>query len=90
MLVTLASPGGPTYNEVKKAVLADAGTAHKSRMNRRYGPVGISRCKRADDLEAGLKNILKKIPSLLEKACGEGQVSCSWEAAMKAYILSFP
>jgi len=53
--------------------------------------------KRSEDIKAGLKGILGKIPLLLRKTCsgsGMGETNeysaCSWEVAMKKYILSFP
>jgi hypothetical protein len=90
MLVKLASPESDSYKAVEKAVLADAdadGGAHK---RRRYGRARVSLSRRADGVQNGLKKIMEGVGKLLEKACGEGQAACSWEVAMKAYILSFP
>lgn len=91
MLVTLASPGSESYNAVEKAVVADADPGgHRRRMVGRYGRAGVPITKRADGAQAKLKEIMKEMASLLEKACGENQVACSWEGIMKSYILSFP
>ncbi|PIL23253.1 hypothetical protein GSI_14563 [Ganoderma sinense ZZ0214-1] len=53
--------------------------------------------KRTQDVRAGLRSILQQIRALLLQACGgngvdktNGLPDCSWEAAMKEYILSFP
>ncbi|OJT07565.1 hypothetical protein TRAPUB_1588 [Trametes pubescens] len=53
--------------------------------------------KRADDVKSGLKSIMQQCHGLLEEACGgdgvqetNGLPECSWEGAMKEYILSFP
>ncbi|TBU46704.1 hypothetical protein BD309DRAFT_887948 [Dichomitus squalens] len=53
--------------------------------------------KRAQDIKAGLKTIMAQIPALMEEACGgtgdgekNGLPHCSWEVAMKEYILTFP
>ena len=53
--------------------------------------------KRAPDVKAGLRSIMEQAHALLEETCGgdgadatNGLPGCSWEDAMKAYILSFP
>jgi len=87
LLMKLSSPGSDSYKAVEKAVLADVhGGAH----NRRYVHVEVPMTRRAEDVQARLAAILGKIGSLLRRACGEGYAACSWEEAMKAYILSFP
>lgn len=53
--------------------------------------------KRTQDVKAGLRSIFQRTCPLLQEACGgngveqtNGLPHCSWEAAMKQYILSFP
>lgn len=55
--------------------------------------------KREEDVENGFKKIMARVPDLLQEACGgkpsedadtSSLPSCSWEEAMKAFILSFP
>lgn len=55
--------------------------------------------KREEDVENGFKKIMAGVPGLMQEACGgkssEGADTsslpdCSWEEAMKAFILSFP
>ncbi|KAI1784539.1 hypothetical protein LXA43DRAFT_209360 [Ganoderma leucocontextum] len=53
--------------------------------------------KRAQDIKAGLRSIFQQMCPLLQESCGgngvektNGLPHCSWEAAMKEYILSFP
>jgi hypothetical protein len=87
--VRLASPDSDSYKAVKKAVLADAdpdGNAH----TRRYLRANVPMSRRADRVQDELEEIMRRIKDLLEKVCGEDQAACSWEVAMKAYILSFP
>jgi len=91
MLVTLASPGSESYKAVEKAVVADADAGrHAPRTVGRYGRTGVLVTRRADSVRAGLKEIMKEMASLLDRACGKNQVKCSWEVDMKLYILSFP
>ena len=58
---------------------------------------GLTNLKRAPDVKAGLRTILYQVHSLLEEQCGgdgaeatNGLPHCSWEDAMKEYILTFP
>lgn len=91
ILATLARPGSESYMAVEKAVLADADAGgHRHRTVGRYGRVGVPITRRADGARAELKKIMKQMAPLLEKACGENQMACSWEEIMKPYILSFP
>lgn len=62
-------------------------------------PGGSSRrvSKRMQDIRAGVRSIFQQVHPLLEEECGgngveqtNGLPRCSWEAAMKEYILSFP
>ncbi|KAH9042511.1 hypothetical protein EDB85DRAFT_1070096 [Lactarius pseudohatsudake] len=53
--------------------------------------------RKREEVRKGFGEIMKQVPVLLEKACGgkptedaSGLPDCSWEEAMKAYILSFP
>ena len=87
MLVTLSSPGSDSYKAVERAVLADAGGGER---NRRYGRAAVPMSRRTDSLQDGLRAIMEEIEKLLEEACGEGLAACSWEVAMKEFILSFP
>jgi hypothetical protein len=86
-LVGLSSPESDSYKAVEKAVLADVQGGGQTR---RYIRIGVPIIRRADDAQARLKQILAKMANLLLKVCGEGYAACSWEVAMKQYILSFP
>lgn len=53
--------------------------------------------KREEDVRKGFEEIMRQVPVLLEKACGgkptedaSALPDCSWEEAMKAFILTFP
>lgn len=53
--------------------------------------------RRSPDIKAALRSIVDQFFQLLQEACGgdggehtNGLPLCSWEAEMKAYILSFP
>jgi hypothetical protein len=53
--------------------------------------------KREEDVGKAFKEIMRQVPDLLEQVCGgkpteDGSAlpDCSWEAAMKAFILTFP
>jgi hypothetical protein len=53
--------------------------------------------KREEDVEKVFKEIMAQVPDLLEEVCrgkptedASALPGCSWEEAMKAYILSFP
>jgi hypothetical protein len=53
--------------------------------------------KREESAKKGFERIMRRLPVLLEEACG-GRASedgdalpeCSWEGSMKRYILTFP
>lgn len=90
MLETLSSPGSDSYKAVEKAVVADAGADDSAHTRRMVGRMRIAMVKRAGSVQDELKEIMSEIAPLLKKACGEGLAACSWEMAMKAYILSFP
>lgn len=90
MLVALAKPGSESYKAVEKAVKADAGRDHQSQAAKRYGIAGASRCKRAHEFDTGLEEIMEEVGPLFKQACGAGLAACSWEVAMKEFILSFP
>ncbi|GJE88164.1 hypothetical protein PsYK624_042470 [Phanerochaete sordida] len=101
-LQTLATPGSDAYKQVEQAVL-DADGAKTRRMIRIYersGPYGTVPSfltKREDDTRTKLQDIMRNVGSMLLQTCGgsedgetNGLADCSWEKAMKEYILSFP
>lgn len=91
LLANLSSSDSDSYKAVEQTVLAASGAHTGGHERRRYlGPAGMPASKRVDSVQEELPKIMKGIPNLLEKACGEGQAACSWEVAMKKYILSFP
>jgi hypothetical protein len=90
LLVKLASPGSDSYKAVEKAVLADADVDGGAHERMRYQRATVSMHRRADSVQDGLRDILEGIGKLLGIACGEGLAACSWEEAMKVFILSFP
>lgn len=100
-LAALTTPGSNTYDQVEQAVLkvANKNTRRMSRLYARASPYGTTPfflTKRTEDVKTRLKQIMSKLESLLLDACGgekgetNGLPKCSWEDAMKAYILSFP
>ncbi len=74
LLQALAEPGSETYKQVEDGVL-DA-------VKKRRSFAGDAKSK--EELQLLLGGIGKE----MEKECGESR--CSWEEAMKAYILEFP
>ena len=58
---------------------------------------GVLQHKRSPDVKDGLRSIMEQVHALLQEACGgdgtdvtNGLPHCSWEGAMKDYILTFP
>lgn len=92
-LVTLTTPGSDVYKKIEAAIEEDA-KWQNSRMVRRFARSSKRRLdckKRTNKLDADLREILKQLPSKMMKACGGSDYpDCSWEEAMKEYILSFP
>ncbi|TFY80077.1 hypothetical protein EWM64_g3928 [Hericium alpestre] len=100
ILRELTRPGSDSYQRVEAQVVkAGSGPA---RMVRRYMRPGVDSeeaylARRAKSVQSGLRQIMDGIPKMLLDGCG-GQASdgqdalpkCSWEDAMKAYILTFP
>ena len=101
LLRTLADPASDTAKQVEQAVL-DAAHQNARRMLRVYAraaPYGASPFalrKREEDTRAKLRAIMAKAAPLLLEFCGgangatNGLPFCSWEDAMKGYILTFP
>lgn len=82
VLKRITAPDSDTYKQVEAAVLEAAQGNLKSRMGPKVARRG---------LEEQLRSIVDEIPAELERRCGgSGLPKCSWEAAMKEYILSFP
>ncbi|KAH8103003.1 hypothetical protein BXZ70DRAFT_766162 [Cristinia sonorae] len=97
----LSSPGSDAYQQVEQNVLnAVQSNQPSARMLRIYGrsmPILLELQKRADDVREQLKMVLERVDFLLETKCGgsgngdtHGLPDCSWEDAMKQYILTFP
>ena len=62
-----------------------------------YGTVPLYPTKREEDMKTKLQDIMHEIGSMLLQTCGgledgetNGLPDCSWEQAMKEYILTFP
>lgn len=101
LLDVLASPGSDAYNEVERKVLdANAKTRRMIRIYQRAAPFGtvpLFLTKREEDMKTALRQVMKNIEPMLLQTCGgledgetNGLPDCSWEDAMKQYILSFP
>ncbi|KAA1472509.1 hypothetical protein DENSPDRAFT_838798 [Dentipellis sp. KUC8613] len=101
ILETHGSPGSDAYQQTEDAVVRAA--SGPARMVRRYMRSGVDAGrdeyvkKREEDVKRGLRDIMKQIPTLLQKACGgraadspDGLPECSWEDTMKEFILSYP
>ncbi|KAH7928580.1 hypothetical protein BV22DRAFT_1004517 [Leucogyrophana mollusca] len=96
MLANLTKPSSATYKEVEKLVMADVNTARRrtldnlSRIIPSQGQT-LSNKHGMRDIQQSLQGIMKQLPQLMGQKCGAPKLSrCSWEKAMKAYILSFP
>ncbi|ETW78087.1 hypothetical protein HETIRDRAFT_326012 [Heterobasidion irregulare TC 32-1] len=100
LLADLAAPGSQSYEKVESAVMKAATMRRMVRWYRFGHPVAPNLPyvrKREENVKEGFKNIMAQVALLLEKSCGgratddEGALSqCSWEAAMKEFILTFP
>ncbi|KAI0716844.1 hypothetical protein C8Q76DRAFT_617211 [Earliella scabrosa] len=103
-LQKLSTPGSETYQQVEDMVLqaasqSDGSPAQRRRSNSRIYARGLlsGLNTRAPDVKAGLHAIMHQMRSLLQERCGgngeeetNGLPQCSWEDAMKEYILTFP
>jgi hypothetical protein len=104
LLKTLATPGSDAYSQVEQNVLNAATSNGKARRMIRiyqraspYGTVPLFLTKREEDAKIKLKEIMTTISPMLLETCGglddgetNGLPDCSWESAMKEYILTFP
>ncbi|TCD66910.1 hypothetical protein EIP91_000749 [Steccherinum ochraceum] len=97
----LSSPGSDAYQQVEQNVLnavqANTPTARMLRVYGRSMPIILELQKRAEDVKDELKMVMNRVDFLLETKCGgtgngetNGLPDCSWEEAMKQYILTFP
>lgn len=96
----ITTPGSDTYEKVEQNILAaDSKTRRSIRMYSRAGPYGtvpMLLTRREEEAKSKLKQTMAKVPSWLEYICGgenddtNGLPDCSWEDAMKRYIVSFP
>ncbi|EIW54985.1 uncharacterized protein TRAVEDRAFT_131048 [Trametes versicolor FP-101664 SS1] len=103
-LQRLCTPGTDAYKRAEQAVVAAAGHDERRRSSSRIYSRALSNAvlvpvflKRADDVKSEFKSIMQQAHGLLSAACGgdgvqetNGLPECSWEEAMKEYILSFP
>ena len=103
LLRTLSDPSSDTYHQVEQRVM-DVAHPHTRRMLKVYArsnpygttPMPLLMRKREEEIKTRLKQIMTKIQPLLLDFCGgtngvsNGLPFCSWEDAMKAYILTFP
>ncbi|EKM56161.1 uncharacterized protein PHACADRAFT_174328 [Phanerochaete carnosa HHB-10118-sp] len=100
-LQMLATPGSDAYRQVEQNVLDadDAKTRRAIRIYRRssYGTVPLYLTRREEDMKTRLKEIMQNVGPMLLQTCGgladgetNGLSDCSWEQAMKEYILTFP
>ncbi|KII87676.1 hypothetical protein PLICRDRAFT_112072 [Plicaturopsis crispa FD-325 SS-3] len=88
LLKKLGSPGSSAYKMIERSIVDDA----KTTAERRAYPRSAALYRR-DNVQAGLEEIMGQIPELLAKACSgksKGLSACSWEVAMKEFILSWP
>lgn len=99
----LASPGSDAYSQVEQAVVDAANGGGRTRralgVYARASPYGTTPfllTRRAQDAQTRLKQIMANVEPLLLNVCGGGDSQtnglpdCSWEDAMKDYILTFP
>lgn len=89
--VSAAASSPPPVSGPSSASSSGSATGHEMLV-----PVFVK--KRSDDVQDGLKHIMEQIGAQLAQVC-EGQgydddsdalPNCSWETAMKEYILTFP
>ncbi|KAF7965613.1 hypothetical protein HWV62_42635 [Athelia sp. TMB] len=90
MLKNLTNPESDSFKGVAKAVMADIDGNSSRGGIVTPGRVGVPLLRRTENVTMALERIMKQAPILLDKTCGEGQAECSWEVAMKEYIMSFP
>lgn len=101
VLKELATPGSNTYQQIEQNVLqANSKTRRSIRLYARSGPYGtvpMLLTRREEDVKAQLRSVMKNVGPWLEEICGasgdgemNGLAYCSWEQAMKNYILTFP
>ncbi|KAI0641562.1 hypothetical protein C8Q79DRAFT_1078055 [Trametes meyenii] len=99
LLQALSTPGSDTYKRVEQAVVDAASPGHGERTSKSTSPKMLVPVflKREQDIKNELKSILTQLRSLLGDACGangsdetNGLPECSWEQAMKDFILTFP
>ncbi|KZT69175.1 hypothetical protein DAEQUDRAFT_786870 [Daedalea quercina L-15889] len=93
-----AAPDSGAYKQVEQNVL-DAANEHWRRVSLgRIMPRAPSKTKSSQDIKNQLQSILAQASTMLGEACaddGSGDsvdnlAQCSWETAMKEYILTFP
>ncbi|KAI0301613.1 hypothetical protein B0F90DRAFT_1810134 [Multifurca ochricompacta] len=96
-LQRLCSPGNDAYMKAERAVARAATTPRKRESEPGrvswFGHFG----HREDKVNKGFRVIMGQVSTLLEQACGgypseevNALAGCSWEEAMKAFILTFP
>ena len=104
LLQAVSSPGSDAYNQVEQNVLNAANANGNVRRmiriyqrSRPYGTVPLFLTRREEDVKTQLRKILTTIEPMLLATCGglengetNGLPDCSWETAMKEYILTFP
>ncbi|KAI0783757.1 hypothetical protein C8Q75DRAFT_418641 [Abortiporus biennis] len=104
LLKELATPGTESYQEVEDNVLAaarasdDGENEKRKRSGSRFWKRDVERRDVDEqDIKRKLKNVLSGSGGILEAVCGgsgsgetNGLSKCSWEDAMKDYILTFP
>ena len=100
LLDALTTPGSDAYNQVEQNIFDAAKSRRMIRIYERtspYGTVPLFLTKREDDMKSQLKKIMDSIGPMLLSTCGglddgetNGLPDCSWEQAMKEYILTFP
>lgn len=99
LLDTLSDPGSEVYQQIEQAVMDAVNARTKKMQSARRTPFGTTPfllIKRSYAVKDQLKSIMSNIQSLLLDICGGsdgetgGLPNCSWEKAMKSYILTFP
>ncbi|KAG5638338.1 hypothetical protein H0H81_000581 [Sphagnurus paluster] len=93
-LVESTTPGSEAYQAMEKMVIREAG-GPKNR--KRAAGTLMPALRREEQAKGQFKEVMHQTSSIMERICGgtgngktNGLPKCSWEKAMKEFILSYP
>lgn len=89
-LTNITSPGSRAYQQVRKAVSADAQKTQRRAFSRATRSATLQ-ARGTTATEKRFQAIMKGFPAMMLNACGGSNLSqCCWETYMKKFILKFP